>query len=400
MSKKAFTIAAILGGFIASHALYAGLHDRKRSREDADETTKIPIVFHKDYDFKNLPQEVEDANLFVRKKYSRIVENLVASGLVDRASLAKPSYSKISDFKSVQNRGYLARVEGDPEFVFGIFDLDDSLKNNDYQAFLEKGAHGNADRLRNAQLLGSGGTLMASKLAQNHPEKWAINLSGGYHHAKKNTAAGYCLFADGALALQRYLRTHPTERALIIDLDAHHGDGNASIFEGNPKVGIFDIYNQDVFPLRKEKGQPKPVSPQSDEEKLRFYFPTPKGTGDDEYLTLLKDNLDRAIDKVKPGIIFYNAGTDIYEDDPIGELNISLAGIIERDEFVFRKARERKIPIFMALSGGYADNFPEIVSDSIINLIKKGIILQAPEQSPQDSTLPQEPKIKRPKTAR
>lgn len=70
----------------------------------------------------------------------------------------------------------------------------------------------------------------------------------------------------------------------------------------------------------------------------------------------------------------YNAGTDILKGDPLGYLSISPQGIIIRDEIVFKKARQRGIPIVMLTSGGYQKKTARIIATSILNLKDSNLI--------------------------
>ena len=89
-----------------------------------------------------------------------------------------------------------------------------------------------------------------------------------------------------------------------------------------------------------------------------------------KYLEILKKKLKKAIKEIKPDLIFYNAGTDSYENDPLGKMNLTKEHIIIRDAFVFQQARENHIPIVMALSGGYTPQSAEIIGESIKNLLQ------------------------------
>lgn len=85
-------------------------------------------------------------------------------------------------------------------------------------------------------------------------------------------------------------------------------------------------------------------------------------------------NVQGALNEFTPDFILYNAGTDILINDPLGALNITAEGIINRDQIVFEEARQRKIPIVMVTSGGYQKETGPIIADSILNLWKKGLI--------------------------
>ena len=78
---------------------------------------------------------------------------------------------------------------------------------------------------------------------------WAINLGGGFHHCSKDNGGGFCFYADISLCI-RYLFEHRTDivkRVMVIDLDAHQGNGHETDFIGDDRVFIMDVYNRFVF---------------------------------------------------------------------------------------------------------------------------------------------------------
>ena len=205
------------------------------------------------------------------------------------------------------------------------------------------------------------GSLVGVDLAIQHG--WAINLAGGYHHAKSDEGGGFCAYADIPLAVKKLVNKYHKKKILIIDLDAHQGNGHEAILCHNEHVAIFDVYNEDIYP------QDEPVK-----ECITYNHPIVSGTTDKEYLDLLRVELPKAFDTSKPDFIIYNAGTDIYKHDPLGQLKISKKGIIKRDQMVFELAKKHNIPILMVLSGGYTKASAGIIADSIINLVNKTII--------------------------
>ena len=70
-------------------------------------------------------------------------------------------------------------------------------------------------------------------------------------------------------------------------------------------------------------------------------------------------------------MVIYNAGTDCMHGDPLGRLNITPQGIINRDQTVFAECFEAKVPVVMVLSGGYQLSNAPVIADSIRNLIAK-----------------------------
>jgi len=191
---------------------------------------------------------------------------------------------------------------------------------------------------------------------------WAINLSGGYHHACGYRGGGFCIYADITICIKHLQEFYSdkVKKVMIIDLDAHQGNGHERDFVGNPSVCIVDAYNPKVYPGDAEAKKGIAVT-------ILMY----DNYSDEMYLKELMKNIPQAIENFKPDFILYNAGTDILVGDHIGRLNISAQGIIQRDEYIFGLALERKIPISMVLSGGYQMSNAQIIANSIENLINK-----------------------------
>lgn len=204
------------------------------------------------------------------------------------------------------------------------------------------------------------GTILAAEAALN--SGIGINLSGGYHHASKEKGEGFCIYSDIAIAislLRKNGQLQPDDQVMIIDLDAHQGNGIERIFYDDPQVLIFDMYNQAIYPYDTFA-----------RERIDYDLPLELGTSDQVYLDLLKENLPLFLEKAGSAkIAFYNAGTDIYESDPLGALKISKQGILERDKFVFHSLLDANIPWAMTLSGGYTQESYQLVADSISYLV-------------------------------
>lgn len=79
----------------------------------------------------------------------------------------------------------------------------------------------------------------------------------------------------------------------------------------------------------------------------------PDGTGDEAYLAALETHLVPVLDEFGPDIVLYQAGVDPHEDDRLGRLSLSDAGLAARDRFVVGRARQRGLPVASALGGGY-----------------------------------------------
>lgn len=175
----------------------------------------------------------------------------------------------------------------------------------------------------------------------------AFNVAGGTHHAGTSWGEGFCLLNDQAIAANYLLNKDLAASILIIDLDVHQGNGTAQIFENNPKVFTFSMHGANNFPSRKEMSD--------------LDIALRDGTGDDEYLTLLKATLPELIDRQKPDFIFYLTGADVLASDKLGRLALSKSGCKERDLFVLEQCIKNNIPVQVSMGGGYSPEIKDIV---------------------------------------
>ncbi|CAN0882043.1 Histone deacetylase 2 [Linum grandiflorum] len=191
----------------------------------------------------------------------------------------------------------------------------------------------------------------------------AINVGGGFHHCSSEKGGGFCVYADISLCIHYAFARLDISRVMIIDLDAHQGNGHEMDFSTDKRVYILDMYNPGIYPL--------------DYEARRFIdqkVEVVSGTTTAEYLSKLDDALKVAGRMFDPELVIYNAGTDILDGDLLGRLKVSPVGISNRDEKVFRFARERDVPLVMLTSGGYMKSSARVIADSIGNLSKKCLI--------------------------
>lgn len=176
----------------------------------------------------------------------------------------------------------------------------------------------------------------------------AVNLAGGTHHAGPAKGAGYCVFNDAAVAIRVHQRDGLIRRAVVIDCDVHHGDGTAAIFAGDPSVFTFSIHGARNYPLRK---------PPSDLD-----VPLDDGTTDAVYLELLERGLDLALARFQADLALYLAGADPYQGDRLGRMALTPDGLRRRDRLVLDRCRDQRLPVAVAMAGGYARQIAETVA--------------------------------------
>jgi histone deacetylase 11 len=184
------------------------------------------------------------------------------------------------------------------------------------------------------------------------------NLSGGYHHASADSAEGFCVYNDIGIAYNELLNISlidKDDRLLIVDVDAHHGNGNAQTFMENPNVTIADIFNDDIYPR-------SPLT------KKRVDIAVPLHTSADgkEYLRAL----GAALNEIQGGfrMAFVIAGTDVLATDPLGGFRLSTEDVVHRDRMIFEKLQELSIPAVFLGGGGYSEDSVHAITQSLSSL--------------------------------
>ena len=202
-----------------------------------------------------------------------------------------------------------------------------------------------SEGLLRRSLLAPVGTLLAGQLALKFGI--ACHLAGGTHHAHYDFGSGFCVINDLAVAAINLQRSGLTKRILIFDCDVHQGDGTAAILSGFTDIFTCSLHCEKNFPARKA---------QSDLD-----VPLPKGMTDYEYLETVKKTFVHLLDRLKPDLVFFDAGVDVYSADPLGLLDISYEGLVEREYAVLAECKARGVPVATVIGGGYDDDRAALV---------------------------------------
>jgi len=313
---------------------------------------RLPIIGGRAYDISLFG--LEKCHKFDSKKYGRVQDYLVKHVGLCKTDFTKARLATEQELFLVHTPAYIQSLYNS-ETIAKIVEL--NLVKWVPNSILRW-------RLLKPMKLATGGTIQAAQLALQYG--WAINLGGGYHHAKYDTGDGFCVYADICIAVEQLWRQDPDLKIMIIDLDAHQGSGYQNYFANNKKVTMFDIYNADRCPPRWEK----------ERQYIRFNFPVYDKIGSQIYVELLEAELSKALDILekegnKPDLIIFNAGTDSLVGDPLGCMDITPEAMIIRDEFVFGQAKNRKIPIIYLFSGGYTTESSYVIGRSLVNILEK-----------------------------
>lgn len=265
-----------------------------------------------------------EGHRFPMEKYAALRAYLVDEGILAPAQLRASPPAPLEAVTRVHDAGYV------DAFLSGRIDAG---------AMKRVGFPWSRDLVRRS-LASAGGTLAATTSALDGGGV-SGTLSGGTHHARIDCGAGYCVFNDIAIATRHALARGRVERVLVVDLDVHQGDGTAHCLADEPRAFTLSIHGERNFPLRKVPSD--------------LDIGLPDGTGDEDYLGALDSALNRAWERSRPELVFYQAGVDPLAEDKLGRLALSHAGLRRRDELVLSRAIGEGVPLVLTLGGGYAD---------------------------------------------
>jgi histone deacetylase 11 len=303
----------------------------------------IPLVYHPRYNITAFG--LERLHPFDSRKYRRIHDALIARGLRRPGDFTRPRPLSRRDLLKVHTPEYLRSLRR-PASLAEILEVPVVRRLPGW--LLDW-------RVLRPMRYAAGGTLLACRLAREHGI--AINLGGGYHHAAAGWGGGFCVYADVPLAARAVHDEGNAARVLIVDLDAHQGNGTAAVFRDWPWASILDLYEQDLYPSRKEPED--------------YPLPVPPGLTGPEYLEIVHEALPPALDAVRPELLIYNAGSDPFIGDPLARFRLTLNDLAERDLAVVTLARERGIPVAIVLSGGYSADSWRIHTEGIEGILTR-----------------------------
>jgi acetoin utilization deacetylase AcuC-like enzyme len=259
---------------------------------------------------------------FPISKYALLKERLLAEGVLTSDDLVEPVPIDRETLELVHTVEYLDKLESS-----GLSPAEQRRLGLPW-----------SEALWQRSLLACGGTLWAARNSLD--SGLAANLAGGTHHAFADHAEGFCVLNDIAVAIMKLRRQARIERALIVDLDVHQGNGTAAIFEGVKEVFTFSMHGERNYPTRKMRSD--------------LDVGLSDGVDDADYLRALRGHLPGVLDRAQPGVAFYLAGVDVVAGDRYGKLGLSEEGIRLRDRYVIESVRDRGVPLVIVLGGGYA----------------------------------------------
>jgi acetoin utilization deacetylase AcuC-like enzyme len=166
----------------------------------------------------------------------------------------------------------------------------------------------------------------------------AVCLAGGMHHAFREHGEGYCVFNDVAAAIRDLQDWKPNIKIMVVDTDAHQGNGTNAILENDPRVFTYSIHVGNA--------QNRKYNGSMDVETVRY-------VEGEMYLKQLFSTLAAALDTFVPDLVIWIAGADNHRNDRFGQMMLSLKDLQRRDEILLKAFIRNRIPVAVLYGGGY-----------------------------------------------
>jgi len=165
-------------------------------------------------------------------------------------------------------------------------------------------------------------SMLTCELVQGGKYEKAVSIGGGLHHAKPRYGEGFCVYNDVVISAKHLIKKYGLERILVLDTDAHAGNGTCEAFYSDPKVLFIDIHQEYIYPgtgheneIGEDKGKGFTVN-----------IPLPAFASDEAYKLVFEEIVLPLAEEFNPQFIIRNGGSDPHPSDQITQLGLTLEG--------------------------------------------------------------------------
>ncbi len=257
------------------------------------------------------------------------------STVVERLS---PREATADELALVHSDAYIEEMEKEALHIHG-----NELLRIDSDTYMSEGSY------TAAKLAAGAGILAIEGVYEGRFESAFVAVRPPGHHASRQTAMGFCLYNNIAMAAQYARKKLGYERIAIIDWDVHHGNGTQDIFYSDPSVCFISMHEYPAYPGTgwfKEHGK-------GEGEGYTVNIPLPGGTGDRGYLAAWDRIVKPVCLEYAPDLILVSAGYDAHQADPLAYQNVSTAGFAMLTQRLADVSREVGVRSICFLEGGY-----------------------------------------------
>lgn len=236
----------------------------------------------------------------------------------DVFELITPEPAKDSDLKLFHSQEYIEVMKKASKGIIlpNIFQYTTTDNLDPLTGYLPKG-------IDKAARMAVGTSLKAAELVFQGKYKKAIVLGGGLHHAKKEKGEGFCIYNDVVVCAKKLLKKG-MKKILILDTDAHAGNGTAEAFYNENRVLFIDIH-QDPRTMYPGTGYIHEIG-ENKGKGFTINIPLLPGAGDKSYEHVFDQIIFPIAKEFKPEIIIRNGGSDPHFADGLTDLGLTLNG--------------------------------------------------------------------------
>lgn len=301
--------------------------------------TKTAVV----YSSKYLLHRTEPRHPESPSRLKVIIREMKRSGILEneRCLLIEPEIADLKDLHRIHDAKYISRIRQFCSCGAGLLDQGDTVISSDSYEVAR---------------LAVGGTMKAADLVMTgtYGNAFAFVRPPG-HHAGPDYSMGFCVFNNVAVAASHLIEKFSLDRVLILDIDAHHGNGTQEIFYRSDKVLYISLHEDpSEFPLTgftNEVGEDEGIG-------YTVNILLPYATGDKTYIRAFNQIAEPIIDQYKPQFILVSAGFDGHYSDPVGNLSLSTLCFTKIFDSVLDSASKFcQGKVVAVLEGGYSLRF-------------------------------------------
>ncbi|GAC1469904.1 MAG: acetoin utilization protein AcuC [Chloroflexota bacterium] len=259
------------------------------------------------------------------------------------SELLQPVAASDEELERVHAKSYVQAVKRASDIASTPGDLVPyGLSHGDTPAF--SGMH-------NVSALVAGGTLEATRQILDGSIDHAFNPGGGWHHALRNRASGFCVYNDPALAAASAVREFGA-RVLYVDFDCHHGDGVQWIFYDDPTVMTVSFHESGRF-LFPGTGETDEIG-HAEGRGFSVNMPFAPYTQDEGWIEALRSVVPAAAERFRPDLLITAHGADTHIWDPLTHLCLTTDSFVEQARLAHETAHAYTRGRWLAVgSGGY-----------------------------------------------
>lgn len=268
-------------------------------------------------------------------RFDGFMQLIKASGAEGCVEMRVPKPATDDDLQLVHTPEYVAHVK-EVESYEGALSIDTPVP---------KGMVESAKLIAGAVL--DAGTALVK-------EKYKVAMTfGGFHHAGRANGEGFCVFNDVAIAAEAFLKRHQMKRVLVVDTDAHQGNGTMDVFWNDPRV-LFISIHQDPMTIYPGKGFANDLG-DGDGRGFTVNIPMPRFSGNTQWAYALEEIFVPLAKEFKPDVIIRNGGSDPFYGDDLTELGLDFDGLAEVGRIVRKTSDDGPGKLLDLMVSGYGN---------------------------------------------